>query len=178
MSPISDSTRVRPEASRPIEIQIMGSGFLDILAARDFSLTGVGLWVPHRFAGCDIESEVELVVTLPDAKSLLTMGSIRHRTQLDRVEQLFGVKFTVLSDAQRQVIRNYIEACCEKQIVRSSYGGARPRVDFPMLARLYLDGQLMLDELISRRLKLAEINDGFAQMARGELVRGVIELAH
>ena len=66
----------------------------------------------------------------------------------------------------------------DKEIVRSSYGGARPRVDFPKLAELYLDGQLMLDELISCRLALAEINDGFAQMARGELVRAVIELAH
>lgn len=62
----------------------------------------------------------------------------------------------------------------EKQIVRSSYGGARPRRDFPWLARLYLDGKLMLDELITRRIGLEEINGGFDAMRRGETVREVV----
>jgi S-(hydroxymethyl)glutathione dehydrogenase / alcohol dehydrogenase len=62
----------------------------------------------------------------------------------------------------------------EKQIVRSSYGGARPRRDFPWLARLYLDGRLKLDELITRRIRLEEINEGFAGMMRSEILRAVI----
>ena len=62
----------------------------------------------------------------------------------------------------------------EKRIVRSSYGGARPRRDFPWLARLYLSGKLKLDELITRRIRLEEINEGFAAMIRGEIVRAVI----
>ena len=62
----------------------------------------------------------------------------------------------------------------EKRIVRSSYGGARPRRDFPWLSRLYLAGALKLDELITRRLRLEEINEGFAAMTRGEIVRAVI----
>ena len=63
----------------------------------------------------------------------------------------------------------------EKRIVRSSYGGARPRRDFPWLAQAYLDGKLKLDELISLRLPLDRINDGFDAMRRGEIVRAVIE---
>jgi S-(hydroxymethyl)glutathione dehydrogenase/alcohol dehydrogenase len=63
----------------------------------------------------------------------------------------------------------------EKRIVRSSYGGARPRRDFPWLARLYLEGKLKLDELITTRLPLAGINDGFAAMTRGEVIRAVVE---
>lgn len=62
----------------------------------------------------------------------------------------------------------------EKRIVRSSYGGARPRRDFPWLARLYLEGKLRLNELVTRRLRLDEINDGFDAMVRGETVRSVI----
>jgi S-(hydroxymethyl)glutathione dehydrogenase/alcohol dehydrogenase len=57
---------------------------------------------------------------------------------------------------------------------RSSYGGARPRRDFPWLAQLYLDGRLKLDELTTRRISLGEINDGFAAMTRGEVVRTVV----
>jgi S-(hydroxymethyl)glutathione dehydrogenase/alcohol dehydrogenase len=62
----------------------------------------------------------------------------------------------------------------EKRIRRVSYGNARPRRDFPLLARAYLDGSLMLDDLISRRIKLDEINDGFAALKRGETIRSVI----
>lgn len=62
----------------------------------------------------------------------------------------------------------------EKRIVRSSYGGARPRVDFPRLAQAYLDGALRLDELITHRLTLADINAGFEGMERGEVTRAVV----
>jgi S-(hydroxymethyl)glutathione dehydrogenase/alcohol dehydrogenase len=62
----------------------------------------------------------------------------------------------------------------EKRITRSSYGGAKPRTDFPLLARAYLDGRLKLDELISARISLEQINDGFAALKRGETVRGVV----
>ena len=62
----------------------------------------------------------------------------------------------------------------EKRIVRSSYGGARPRRDFPWLAQAYLDGKLKLDQLISQRLPLDRINEGFDAMRRGAIVRAVV----
>ncbi|MEI7712131.1 MAG: zinc-binding dehydrogenase, partial [Rhodospirillales bacterium] len=65
----------------------------------------------------------------------------------------------------------------EKRIVRSSYGGAKPSQDFPMLARAYLDGKLKLDEMISARIGLEQINDGFAALKRGETVRSVVMFA-
>ena len=62
----------------------------------------------------------------------------------------------------------------EKKITRSSYGGARPQRDFPWLARCYLEGRLKLDELITARLPLSRINEGFAAMRRGEGIRTVV----
>jgi S-(hydroxymethyl)glutathione dehydrogenase/alcohol dehydrogenase len=62
----------------------------------------------------------------------------------------------------------------EKRIVRSSYGGARPRRDFPWLARLYLEGRLKLDELVTRRIALEEINSGFDAMRTGTTIREVV----
>ncbi len=62
----------------------------------------------------------------------------------------------------------------EKRIVRSSYGDARPRRDFPWLAEEYLKGRLKLDELITNRIRLEQINDGFASLARGEGIRTVV----
>jgi S-(hydroxymethyl)glutathione dehydrogenase/alcohol dehydrogenase len=62
----------------------------------------------------------------------------------------------------------------EKRFVRSSYGGARPAVHFPYLARAYLDGRLKLDPLVSRRIRLEEINQGLNALQRGEVVRAVV----
>jgi S-(hydroxymethyl)glutathione dehydrogenase/alcohol dehydrogenase len=63
----------------------------------------------------------------------------------------------------------------EKRIVRSSYGDARPSRDFPWIAREYLEGRVKLDELITRRIRLDDINEGFAALARGEGIRTVVE---
>jgi S-(hydroxymethyl)glutathione dehydrogenase/alcohol dehydrogenase len=65
----------------------------------------------------------------------------------------------------------------EKRITRSSYGGAKPAQDFPLLARAYLDGTLKLDEMISARIPLEAINEGFAALKRGETVRSVVMFA-
>ncbi len=62
----------------------------------------------------------------------------------------------------------------ERRIVRSSYGDARPRRDFPWLVREYLAGRLQLDPLITARIGLAQINEGFAALARGEGIRTVV----
>jgi S-(hydroxymethyl)glutathione dehydrogenase/alcohol dehydrogenase len=63
----------------------------------------------------------------------------------------------------------------EKRIVRSSYGDALPQRDFPWLVEQYLEGRLMLDELITRRIRLDEINAGFADLAQGIGTRTVIQ---
>ncbi|MCO6419653.1 Zn-dependent alcohol dehydrogenase [Siccirubricoccus sp. KC 17139] len=62
----------------------------------------------------------------------------------------------------------------EKRITRSSYGGARPAEDFPLLAEAYLAGKLDLDSLITARIGLEEINQGFAALKRGEAIRSVV----
>jgi S-(hydroxymethyl)glutathione dehydrogenase/alcohol dehydrogenase len=62
----------------------------------------------------------------------------------------------------------------ERRIVRSSYGDARPQRDFPWIATEYLAGRILLDELITRRIGLHQINEGFAALARGEGIRTVV----
>jgi S-(hydroxymethyl)glutathione dehydrogenase/alcohol dehydrogenase len=77
-------------------------------------------------------------------------------------------------DVNKDVAFRWGSLMQEKRIRRVSYGNARPRRDFPRLARAYLDGSLMLDELISRRITLEGINEGFAALKRGETIRSVI----
>ncbi len=64
----------------------------------------------------------------------------------------------------------------EKRITRSSYGGARPRRDFPWLVQSYLKKALDLDSLVTRRIRLDEVNSGFDDMRAGKGIRTVIML--
>lgn len=62
----------------------------------------------------------------------------------------------------------------EKRFRRSSYGGARPARDFPLLANAYLDGRLALDPLITQRIPLSGINEGFEALKAGRAIRSVV----
>jgi len=62
----------------------------------------------------------------------------------------------------------------EKRIRRSSYGGARPARDFPLLAESYLCGKLRLDPLITQRIALDQINEGFSALKAGKAIRSVV----
>ncbi len=56
----------------------------------------------------------------------------------------------------------------------SAFGGARGRTDVPKIVDWYMDKKIAIDELITHRLKLEDINEGFALMKRGESIRSVV----
>jgi Zn-dependent alcohol dehydrogenase len=60
------------------------------------------------------------------------------------------------------------------RILGSKMGASQPRLDIPRAAQSYLTGELMLDELISSRFALAEINEAVSSAKRGEQLRPVI----
>jgi len=62
----------------------------------------------------------------------------------------------------------------EKKIHRSSYGGAKAEIDFPFLADAYLSGKLLLNEYITNRIRLDEINVGLERLKQGKEIRSVI----
>jgi S-(hydroxymethyl)glutathione dehydrogenase/alcohol dehydrogenase len=63
----------------------------------------------------------------------------------------------------------------EKNLKGSMYGSANVRVDFPRLLRLWKAGKLDLEGMISRRIKIDEVNDAFRAMQAGEVIRSVID---
>ncbi|HEY7438093.1 MAG TPA: Zn-dependent alcohol dehydrogenase [Acidimicrobiia bacterium] len=63
----------------------------------------------------------------------------------------------------------------EKQIRGCWYGSSNVHKDVPKLARLYSDGELMLNELISREISLDQVNDALDNMGSGEIARSVIK---
>ncbi|MFF4806423.1 S-(hydroxymethyl)mycothiol dehydrogenase [Streptomyces sp. NPDC001351] len=58
----------------------------------------------------------------------------------------------------------------------SWYGDCLPSRDFPMLIDLYLQGRLDLDAIVSETIALDEVEDAFARMHKGDVLRSVVIL--
>jgi Zn-dependent alcohol dehydrogenase len=62
----------------------------------------------------------------------------------------------------------------QRQIRGALFGDCNPLYDVPKLIGLYRSGDLKLDELITRRYPLDEINQGYQDMTDGKNIRGVV----
>jgi len=62
----------------------------------------------------------------------------------------------------------------EKQLVGTVFGSANIRYDIPHLLRLYEQGQLDLDNMVTRTYTLDGVNDGYTDMLEGRNIRGVM----
>lgn len=61
-----------------------------------------------------------------------------------------------------------------KQVRGALFGDCNPLHDVPKLLDLYRSGDLKLDELITRRYRLDELNDAYRDLADGKNIRGVV----
>ena len=66
------------------------------------------------------------------------------------------------------------EFLMEKKLQGSMMGSNRFRVDMPRFIDFYLQGKLHLDDMISSRIGLADVNDAFDAIIKGEVARSVI----
>ena len=67
-----------------------------------------------------------------------------------------------------------VDFLAEKKIQGSMMGSNRFRVDMPRFVDFYLQGKLHLDDMISNRIALSDINEGMAALKTGEIARSVI----
>jgi len=65
----------------------------------------------------------------------------------------------------------------DKSLMGCRYGSSRPADDIPALIDLYLDGRLLLDELVSATYGLDELDRALDDLHAGKLARGVLSLA-
>lgn len=64
----------------------------------------------------------------------------------------------------------------EKKVIGSYMGSGQARDDIAQFARLYQQGRLLLDEMVTRVVPFAELNQGFEQMRSGAVTRVVVDL--
>jgi Zn-dependent alcohol dehydrogenase len=62
----------------------------------------------------------------------------------------------------------------QKRVQGAVFGGVGPRTQIPRLLDLYRTGHLKLDELVTTRYRLEDINQGYQDMFDGKNLRGLV----
>lgn len=62
----------------------------------------------------------------------------------------------------------------QKRIQGVNFGSTNFKHDIPMYAELYLQGRMNIDDLVSKRIALRDVNDGYAALKNGSLNRVVV----
>ena len=185
------TAKVEPGA----RVCVIGAGGIGLAAIQGARIAGAGqivvvdvsaakLATARQFGATDVVNASE-VENVPAAVKELTGGGVDYSFEAiglkATAEQAFnmldvGGTATVIGmvpPRQTLEIRG-IDLLSEKRIQGSMMGSNQFRTDIPALIRMYMDGRLKLDEMVSARLALDEINEGYAAMKRGEVSRQVI----
>ncbi len=107
-----NQVRVIPDTLNPVIIDLVGENFIDILRAKDIGEGGLSVYVPYQFAGCIIDREIELIITLPEVRSFKTRGMIRHKGQKQGF--YFGISFTQIEQKDLEKLKGYIKMRTEQ----------------------------------------------------------------
>jgi NDMA-dependent alcohol dehydrogenase len=107
--------------------------------------------------------------------SLITADDVRDALKLTRKGGtcvLTGMTSQLTSsvniDLQEFILMN-------KSLAGTIFGSCNPKADIFRLARLYDTGQLQLDEMITKRYRLDDVNDAYDDLRNGKIVRGIID---
>ncbi|MCU0261184.1 MAG: NDMA-dependent alcohol dehydrogenase [Ilumatobacteraceae bacterium] len=142
------------------------------------------LGATHTFASMEeaLPAVMEMTWGQMADKVIMTPG-VLYGDMMALGTQLAGKGGTIVVTAiapmtQTESSVNLFElAMWNKEIKGTIFGSLNPRADIPRLLNLYREGQLKLDELITNRYPLDQVNVGYQAMRDGTNIRGVIEHA-
>ncbi|GLY71416.1 NDMA-dependent alcohol dehydrogenase [Amycolatopsis taiwanensis] len=143
--------------------------------------TALKLGATHAFATAAEAHEkiIELTWGQLADQALITVGTVDEdvvSSAFDAVGKGGVVVITGLASPEKLTVHvsGSVLSLFEKTIKGSLFGSANPQYDIVRLLRLYQAGQLKLDELITRRYTLEEVNEGYQDLRDGKNIRGVI----
>lgn len=139
------------------------------------------LGATHTFASMAeaIPAVMEMTWGQMADRVIMTPG-VLHGEMMEEAMNLTGKGGTIVVTAISPMSENQASislfnlAMWNKEIKGTIFGSLNPRADIPALLDMYRAGQLKLDELITRRYSLDQINEGYQAMRDGENIRGVI----
>lgn len=165
-------------------VAVIGCGGVGLNAIQGARLVGASriiavdripqkLDLAKRFGATDTinAAEVDPVTAVVD----LTSGGVDHAIEVvgieSTIEQAFAMldtmgTATVIGVARpgMQVRIPAVQLLLEKKLQGTKMGSTRPRLDIPLYCQMYLDGRLLLDELLSETVPLSAVNAALAQL--------------
>lgn len=190
---ITYTAQVRPGES----VAVIGCGGIGLCAINAAALAGAGRIIAidriaekedlaRRFGATDFidASDGQAVARIIE----MTRGGVDHAIEAIGLAKTAEDAFTMLRrggtativgmiPVGQKVSLNGYEFLAEKSLKGSNMGSNRFPVDIPRLVDFYMAGRLRLDELISRRIGLHQIEEAFAEMKGGNIARSVITFA-
>ncbi len=190
---ITYTAQVRPGES----VAVIGCGGIGLCAINAAALAVAGRIIAidriaekedlaRRFGATDFidASDGQAVARIIE----MTRGGVDHAIEAIGLAKTAEDAFTMLRrggtativgmiPVGQKVSLNGYEFLAEKSLKGSNMGSNRFPVDIPRLVDFYMSGRLRLDELISRRIGLHQIEEAFAEMKGGNIARSVITFA-
>ena len=140
--------------------------------ARKFGMTH---FVNPKEAGNVVDAIVQLTDGGADYSFECIGNTTTMRQALECCHKGWGQSIIIgVAPAGAEISTRPFQLVTGRQWKGSAFGGARGRTDVPKIVDWYMDGKIAIDELITHRLKLEDINEGFELMKRGESIRSVV----
>ena len=141
--------------------------------ARQFGMT-------HFINPKDVDNVVDAIQQLTDGGADYSFECVGNTTlmrqALECTHKGWGRSIIIgVAEAGAEISTRPFQLVTGRKWEGSAFGGARGRTDVPYIVDWYMDGKIRIDELITHKLELADINRGFELMTRGESIRAVVE---
>ena len=140
--------------------------------ARKFGMT-------HFVNPKDVANVVDAIVQLTDGGADYSFECIGNTTTMRQALECchkgWGQSIIIgVAPAGAEIATRPFQLVTGRSWHGSAFGGARGRTDVPKIVDWYMDGKIAIDDLITHRLKLDDINRGFELMKSGESIRSVV----
>jgi len=97
------------------------------------------------------------------------------RQALECCHRGWGVSVIIgVAGAGQEISTRPFQLVTGRRWIGTAFGGARGRTDVPKIVDWYMDKKINIDDLITHKLPLERINEGFDLMTKGESIRTVV----
>jgi S-(hydroxymethyl)glutathione dehydrogenase/alcohol dehydrogenase len=140
--------------------------------ARKFGMT-------HFINPKDVDNVVSSIISVTDGGadySFECIGNVKTMRQaLECCHKGWGQSIIIgVAAAGEEISTRPFQLVTGRVWKGSAFGGARGRTDVPKIVDWYMEHKINIDDLITHRLSLDQINEGFNLMKRGESIRSVV----
>jgi S-(hydroxymethyl)glutathione dehydrogenase/alcohol dehydrogenase len=184
------TSQVRPGET----VAVIGCGGVGLAAVNGAAIAGAGRIIAVDTQGSKLNLAKAFgatdVVNAADGDPVkqvleMTSGGVHHSFEAIGLKKTAEQAFKMLARGGTANIIGMIpvgvnielhgaDFLAEKKIQGSLMGSNRFPVDMPRFVDFYMQGKLHLDQMISRRITLDQVNEAFDELKRGELARSVI----